>query len=166
MNGWANPYGSQISIEEVVDYAEPYVYNFGGNHQTMGKSSGNLNFIDRGITTSGTLSSNETWKGVVYLAGDVIVPSGKTLTINAGTPVDLKGHNLINNGGTITSNGNILNVKVEISNGGGYYTSLNTALTYAGSGKTITAKSPYTHTLTSNATVNSGRTLVIQSKWI
>lgn len=166
MNGWANPYGSQISIEEVVDYAQPYVYNFGSNHQSMDKwdyYSGDLIFIDRGITTSGTLSSNETWKGVVYLAGDVTVPSGKTLTINTGTKVDLKGHNLINDGGTITGGGNISSVKVEISNGGGYYTSLNTALTYASSGATITAKSPYTHTLTSTATVNSGRTLVIQS---
>lgn len=36
---------------------------------------------------SGTLASDTTWSGTVYLTGDVLVPYGKTLTIAAGTKV-------------------------------------------------------------------------------
>ena len=44
--------------------------------------------IDNGLfTTSGTLGSNETWSGTVTVTGDIIVPSGVTLTIDPGTTV-------------------------------------------------------------------------------
>lgn len=36
---------------------------------------------------SGTLSSNQTWSGVKYISGKVVVPSGVTLTIEPGTIV-------------------------------------------------------------------------------
>jgi len=36
------------------------------------------------ITLTGTLPSNETWTGFVPIIGDITVPSGKTLTIQAG----------------------------------------------------------------------------------
>ncbi|RLA97759.1 MAG: hypothetical protein DRG83_15375, partial [Deltaproteobacteria bacterium] len=39
------------------------------------------------ITTSGTLTENETWSGTVVLTGDVTVPEGVTLTIEPGTQV-------------------------------------------------------------------------------
>jgi len=39
------------------------------------------------ITTSGTLSGDETWLGMIVLTGDVTVPEGVTLTIEAGTVV-------------------------------------------------------------------------------
>ena len=40
-----------------------------------------------GITTSGTLTSHETWSGVIVLTGDVTVPENRTLTIEAGTVI-------------------------------------------------------------------------------
>ncbi|PIW84648.1 MAG: hypothetical protein COZ95_08750, partial [Nitrospirae bacterium CG_4_8_14_3_um_filter_50_41] len=40
-------------------------------------------------TTSGTLSTDETWSGFVSLTGDVTVPQGKALTIQAGTVLTL-----------------------------------------------------------------------------
>ncbi|RLB09502.1 MAG: hypothetical protein DRG59_02145, partial [Deltaproteobacteria bacterium] len=39
------------------------------------------------ITTSGSLTEDETWSGTVNLTGDVTVPVGITLTIEAGTTV-------------------------------------------------------------------------------
>ncbi|MBD3869453.1 MAG: right-handed parallel beta-helix repeat-containing protein, partial [Acidobacteria bacterium] len=39
------------------------------------------------ITTSGVLTTDETWSGVIVLTGDVIVPNGLTLTIEEGTIV-------------------------------------------------------------------------------
>ncbi len=38
-------------------------------------------------TTSGTLSDDEEWSGVVNVTGDITVPTGKKLTIEAGTTV-------------------------------------------------------------------------------
>jgi hypothetical protein len=39
------------------------------------------------MTKSGTLAGNETWSGIVYVTGDIIVPEGTTLTIEPGTTV-------------------------------------------------------------------------------
>ncbi|MBU1456813.1 MAG: hypothetical protein KKD01_19010, partial [Proteobacteria bacterium] len=41
----------------------------------------------KAMIVSGTLESDETWSGTVYLEGDVIVPSGITLTVQPGTRV-------------------------------------------------------------------------------
>ncbi|CAB1075355.1 hypothetical protein D1AOALGA4SA_3175, partial [Olavius algarvensis Delta 1 endosymbiont] len=38
-------------------------------------------------TTSGALTSNETWSGDVFITGDVTVPSGITLIVEPGTSV-------------------------------------------------------------------------------
>jgi len=43
-----------------------------------------------GATTSGYLSSDETWSGTVILTGDVTIPEGVTLTIMPGTTVMAK----------------------------------------------------------------------------
>ena len=53
-------------------------------------------------STSGTLSSNETWYTTNSLAGDVSVPSGVTLTIPSTATVNLNAHSIISTGGTIT----------------------------------------------------------------
>ncbi len=39
------------------------------------------------VTTSGTLTGDETWSGVVVLTGDVVVPTGITLTVDEGATV-------------------------------------------------------------------------------
>ena len=89
-----------------------YIQNDGSNTQTL-VSSGNSSFTEvmpsngftltckihdnfnsneisvsqhvSSITTSGTLTSNETWSGSINLSGTVTVPSGLTLTINSAT---------------------------------------------------------------------------------
>ncbi len=38
-------------------------------------------------TTEGTIPQDETWSGTVLLTGDVVVPAGRTLTIDPGTTV-------------------------------------------------------------------------------
>ena len=50
-------------------------------------------------TTSGSLTTDETWSGVVTLTGDVTVPAGITLTIDAGTVVTALGLNDDQGGG-------------------------------------------------------------------
>jgi hypothetical protein len=47
----------------------------------------NVTVIAANITTSGTLTTDETWSGTVILTGDVTVPDGITLTIEEGTVV-------------------------------------------------------------------------------
>lgn len=47
---------------------------------------------DEPITTSGYLSSDETWSGRVILTGDVTIPEGITLTIVPGTTVLCTAH--------------------------------------------------------------------------
>ena len=39
------------------------------------------------ITTSGTLAYGETWSGRVHITGDVMVPEGLTLSVEAGTKI-------------------------------------------------------------------------------
>jgi len=47
----------------------------------------NVDVIAANITTSGVLTTDETWSGVIVLTGDVTVPDGFTLTIEEGTIV-------------------------------------------------------------------------------
>ncbi|MGA1825398.1 MAG: cohesin domain-containing protein [bacterium] len=49
-----------------------------------------LSLIETGIcaTTTGTLTEDEIWVGTVEITGDVIVPSGITLTIDPGTVIE------------------------------------------------------------------------------
>src|SRR2546422_2258763 len=48
-------------------------------------------------TVGGTLTSNTTWSGSVIVLSNVVVPSGLTLTVQAGTAV------LLTNGVSITA---------------------------------------------------------------
>ncbi len=41
------------------------------------------------ITTSGTLAYDEIWSGRVHITGDVVVPEGLTLSVEAGTKITL-----------------------------------------------------------------------------
>nr|MBC8186226.1 right-handed parallel beta-helix repeat-containing protein [candidate division KSB1 bacterium] len=60
------------------------------------------------ITTSGTLSEDETWRGVVNITGTITIPSGVTLTILPGTVVRFNGYySIYVTGGTLIANGAI-----------------------------------------------------------
>ena len=60
--------------------------------------------IDSGLpTTSGTLTDDETWHGVVLLIGDVTIPAGVTVTIEPGTEVRVSALNDDQSGGNDTS---------------------------------------------------------------
>ena len=45
--------------------------------------------LEEAVKTSGTLSEDTIWKGVVRLGGDLVVPAGVTLTIQPGTQVEM-----------------------------------------------------------------------------
>ncbi|MBI4739018.1 S8 family serine peptidase, partial [Candidatus Woesearchaeota archaeon] len=45
----------------------------------------------RSLTQWGTLSESTTWSNTVYVSGDLTVASGKTLTINPGTVINIAG---------------------------------------------------------------------------
>jgi len=57
-------------------------------------------------TTSGTMSSNETWFTSNTLTGDVTVPAGVTLTLSSTGTVHLNGHSILSTGGTIDKESN------------------------------------------------------------
>ena len=54
-------------------------------------------------TTSGTLTTDETWSGVVQLTGDVVVPAGITLTLEPGTVIKFPALQDDTNGGADSS---------------------------------------------------------------
>jgi chitodextrinase len=56
-----------------------------------GNNNTNTRSLDISVTntTSGTLYGDETWSGYMHLTGDVIVPLGKTLTIEPGTIIEV-----------------------------------------------------------------------------
>ena len=60
------------------------------------------------VTTSGTLLADETWSGDILLTGDVIVPAGIQLTIQAGSVVRQLMFNDDQNGGSDSSLGEII----------------------------------------------------------
>jgi len=70
-------------------------------------------------TTSGTLSSNETWFTNVTLIGTVTVPPGVTLTITSNATVNLGELSIVSTGGTITkeAGATINGLRAYIKNG-------------------------------------------------
>ncbi len=68
------------------------------------------NFHKNHATTSGTMSSNETWIANETLSGDVTIPSGVTLNITSCSSVNLNGHSIISTGGTINNQGSITGI--------------------------------------------------------
>jgi len=111
-------------------------------------------------TTSGALSSSETWWTPVTLSGNVTVPSGKTLTITSNGSINLNGYYIKSTGGMITNNGTVnpSNIRVEQSSTlKGFYPSISSALNNASSGQTVHV---YSGTFSnSSLTVPSGVTL-------
>ena len=73
--------------------------------------------------TGYTVPKTTTWSGEIYLIGDVVIPSGVTLTINPGTVINFRPDTdvyeagldttrseiVIQNGGSLIANGNIQN---------------------------------------------------------
>ncbi|MGD8782675.1 MAG: hypothetical protein PVH88_27430, partial [Ignavibacteria bacterium] len=53
-------------------------------------------------TTSGTLSSSETWFSNATLTGNVTVPSGVTLTITEDATINLNSYSILSSDGTLT----------------------------------------------------------------
>ena len=75
---WSPPSGNYTLYCRVTD-------DDGGVQAVL--SSVPVTVIAANITTSGTLTTDETWSGVIVLTGDVTVPNGITLTITEGTVV-------------------------------------------------------------------------------
>jgi tetratricopeptide (TPR) repeat protein len=120
-------------------------------------------------TTSGTMSSNETWfTSPVTLTGNVTVPSGVTLEIKSGVSVSLNGNNIISAGGTITVESGVTinssNSHTRLITGSaikGIYSTIASAMSAAASGQSIYVYG--THDVSNNLTVPSGITLSTKS---
>jgi hypothetical protein len=56
-------------------------------------------------TNQGTLYGDETWSGSIHLTGDVIVPTGRVLTIEPGTIIEVDPDCALINKGTLNING-------------------------------------------------------------
>ena len=97
-------------------------------------------------TTSGTMSSSESWYTSVTLLDNVTVPSGVTLTINPSAVVNLNGHNLLLSGGSIIiESGANVNYLAKLKNSyntlKGYYPTIESAISDAQSGYTVELQS-------------------------
>ena len=87
------------------------------NNVVEGVPDSRMVTVTSGPTTSGSLTSNETWTGTVTLAGDVTVPNGVTLTITPGTQVRAKYLTDATFGGVDPSRIEIIVAGVLIGNG-------------------------------------------------
>jgi hypothetical protein len=101
------------------------------------------------FTTSGALSYDQTWFGIVALTGHVTVPNGVTLTINSGATVNYNGYSLTSTGGTISiQSGGIITLNpasyFDISGTGSTYevNGINVGASFNGIGQSIKAIPP------------------------
>ena len=114
-------------------------YSFTANVDDNGKTYLGY-FHENYATTSGTLTSDEIWIANTTLTGNVVVPSGKTLTLTSCATVNLVNgsnrYSIISTGGTITKeagatiNGLRATLKANIVPRG-YCGLVQTAATYA-----------------------------------
>ncbi|MBN1350418.1 hypothetical protein JXJ21_13470 [candidate division KSB1 bacterium] len=93
------------------------------------------------MTSSGTLSEDETWTTSHELAGNVEVPSGITLTMY-NLNINLNGYYLISTGGTIIrqSNVNFSPKDIQLKSGStikGQFSTIQSAINNSSSGQTI-----------------------------
>ncbi len=127
-----------------------------------------INFSVLKTTHYGTLSTHpKTWIGVDNkthtLTGNVVVPSGATLTIKSGVTVNFNSNSIKSIGGTITVESGVTKNYVELKDGSvikGLYSSLNTAVSDAVAGQTINV---YSSNLNANVSIPSGITVNIKS---
>ncbi len=147
-----------------LSYSQTYTFTVssGDNNATY-----LANLHQNKVTTSGTMASNEIWISGVTLTGNVTVPSGVTLAITSCATVNLNGYSLASSGGgTIAIQGGTINgIAAEIVNAGntvGYYPSIQSALSAATSGQTVSVV-PGTFTISSNLTVALGVTFQLNA---
>ncbi|UCD38524.1 MAG: caspase family protein, partial [Fidelibacterota bacterium] len=105
MAGYADLDGESISAEDVFDYAYPLICAWEGDpgeeqepEMDDNYTTGDLEFLIKEMTLSGTLTRSEIWSGAT-LTGNVFVPSGKTLRILTAS---LDGHYIQSTSGSIT----------------------------------------------------------------
>ncbi|UCH89373.1 MAG: right-handed parallel beta-helix repeat-containing protein, partial [Thermoplasmata archaeon] len=65
-------------------------YTFGTDVRPLYITITKHNYIPYQAVTGGTFTSNQTWYGTLYVSGDLIVPSGKKLTISPEAGVKFK----------------------------------------------------------------------------
>jgi len=98
-------------------------------------------------TTSGNMSSSETWFTSVTLAGNVTVPAGVILTLGPCTTVNPNGYSIVSTGGTIAvQSGATINGAVLLTGSTykGIYPTMQAALSAAVPGQTVGVNIPQT----------------------
>jgi len=98
-------------------------------------------------TTSGNMSSSETWFTSVMLTGNVTVPAGVILTLGPCTTVNPNGYSIVSTGGTITiQSGATINGAVLLTGSTykGIYPTMQAALSAAVPGQTVGVNIPQT----------------------
>ncbi|MHA1344304.1 MAG: hypothetical protein ACTSQG_09975, partial [Promethearchaeota archaeon] len=162
MKGWADPDDTYISTDELFAYADQKVnyYNkwiWWEQNPEDDVDVSHFNLIDRGtFTTSGTISSSETWHFPVQLTGNITINSGVTLTMESDAAVILNGYQ-ITNYGTIADNDKIwIPGKIKLPEGNVYYGSVSNAFN---AGNTVEIIKYYGDSFT----IPSGKTLNINA---
>ncbi|MFA6596869.1 MAG: right-handed parallel beta-helix repeat-containing protein [Ignavibacteriaceae bacterium] len=116
------------------------------------------------VKYGGTLAASETISGSLQMGGNIIVPTGFTLTLAANSVINPNGFSIVSTGGTITIqsgatvNGAILKTGSTVK---AIYPTMLAALSAAVSGQTVSVSGA--QTVSSNLTVQSGVTLSINS---
>lgn len=121
------------------------------------------------MSSSGTLAQDERWGGTHTLTGDVSIPAGVELTIWENATINLNGHSLVVNGGTLAKlSSTTFNPDIRLTDGNtlkGQYPTTETALADADGGDEVDLHTNTTwnnnFTITHNVKVNAGATLTI-----
>ncbi len=101
-------------LKHSADEIGQYSYNSNGWNQYMGYGRINayeaLDYtLKNYCNVSGTISSNSTWSGCKYIESDIIINTGVTLSIEAGTTIFFKDSKKLVVNGTLQANGTAQN---------------------------------------------------------
>ncbi len=118
------------------------------------------------LTTKGTLKGNEVWMYATSLNGDLTLPTRQKLTIKSGANVNLNGHHILMNGGTLEiEQGGIVNYKAVIRNSdnsiAAYSHTIQQALDRANTSHVVEVRG--SQSLPADLIVGTGKTLRIPS---
>ena len=126
-----------------------YAYSTTGETKKRTLHSDDINgirYVLFDAQTSGTLSENQIWvenlDGTIYLAGGLLIPSGKNLTIKSSATVNLNSNFIKSTGGSIVqeSGSTITGLKAYLkyySTLKGFFPSVASAISNAGSNRQV-----------------------------
>jgi len=156
LNFWSNPDQTYNSVPRGTS-------NYENNTRQLNETRNNVALF-RPFTLSGTLTRNESWRRDISLTGNITVPSGYALRIEASTNLNINGYSITSTGGTITVQGGATINGAVLLTGSTYkgiYPTMQAALSAAVSGQTVTVN--IAQNVTTNLSVPTGVALFLNS---